>query len=455
MNDRSKKILFFCMFIFVIGLFFSVLIPTFQTPDEYTHLKMISESLKNVNITEKLLDDISCYYNSDSKMTLSTLMQLVSSKPSYNLSEVLPHGINLSVIKHLSCTIGILVGLFLRLPSFLVLQLGELTALIFYVVVIYFALKNVPEFENVFFLIVASPIVIQQVSSINYDAMMFPLCFLYISYVLYIRNYKEKFDRKDLLFFGILWVVISYIKVPYALLGLLLFLIPKEKIHIEIGKYEVTKDTYEKSKYFVLLLVFSIGLLGVYLERNTILVQIPLGMLLNPKKSLWLLYQTFITWKDHILLSAVGNFGWLDTPINGYLEIFIYFLIIISALFTSEKYKKDKYTKKEWLFIYGLFILMCLLIVQSMVNHTIKVILFGSEASPKTYDINKALYQIPYIGGLQGRYFLPFAMLPFMPVPCRVLKQKEYNLFSFGLVVAEIVIYICIINVLLTRFWLL
>ena len=76
--------------------------------------------------------------------------------------------------------------------------------------------------------------------------------------------------------------------------------------------------------------------------------------------------------------------------------------------------------------------------------------LYGSEDMDGTYVVREALYQIPYIGGLQGRYYLPFLVLPFIALPeikCRV-KGKTW--------VAALYIMIGIIvsaGVLYRRYW--
>ena len=94
---------------------------------------------------------------------------------------------------------------------------------------------------------------------------------------------------------------------------------------------------------------------------------------------------------------------------------------------------------------------MTLLIMLSMVNHTIMVSLFGAENLDKTYHIREALYQIPYIGGLQGRYFIPFIPLMFLPVP--QVKQVKRSSMIVIISVFQILIYGYSIALLLDRYW--
>ena len=86
-----------------------------------------------------------------------------------------------------------------------------------------------------------------------------------------------------------------------------------------------------------------------------------------------------------------------------------------------------------------------------MVNHTIMVTLFGSEQSKELYNIREALYQIPYIGGLQGRYFLPFLPLLFLPLP--TIKEVKKHVIMIGIIVGEVCIMGYTIFLLLNRYW--
>ena len=87
--------------------------------------------------------------------------------------------------------------------------------------------------------------------------------------------------------------------------------------------------------------------------------------------------------------------------------IAVYILFLVFAFINSDKEKKKSFSIGGAVIVWGTFLVMTLLIMLSMVNHTIMVILFGAENLNKTYHIREALYQIPYIGGLQGRYFIP------------------------------------------------
>ncbi len=109
-----------------------------------------------------------------------------------SISEMLPKAIHISVIKHLPATLGIILGILLGMPAYWVMQFGEIFLLIFYVYICYLSLKLMPIKKEVMALLMLFPMAIQQASSINYDAVLLPMCYLFIAYIFYLKFEKKK-----------------------------------------------------------------------------------------------------------------------------------------------------------------------------------------------------------------------------------------------------------------------
>ena len=247
-----------------------------------------------------------------------------------------------------------------------------------------------------------------------------------------------------------MWLLITYIKVPYVLLVLLVFLLPLEKVHISIGKYEVNERVIRKCMLPAIIIMSVCAVLGIYFFRKVWFIQILYGFAMEWKRGLYLLYSTGKTWTEFLFVSTVGNFGWLDTPISLNVALIVFGVVIAFALIDEKKEKKCM-NIKDVIVIEGTAIILCVFVTLALVNHTIMVILYGSEAASGTYEIREALYQIPYIGGVQGRYYLPICSLFFIPLPspiCVSIKKQNKLLNIVG-----IIIYIYIITVLIKRYW--
>lgn len=450
--EIEKKI---AILMLTIGLAMMFLIPTWQTPDEYTHLKLIGTSINNEKYAEIIANSVNIdgnriYTQYDEKVDTEELKEAIVAVPDYNKKDLMPQGISLSILKHLPAALGIFLGIILGLPAYWILQFGELVSLFFYVFVCYRALKIMPMKKELFAMIMLMPMALQQAGGIGYDSVLIPLCFYWFAYVFYLKV-QEKIEIKDFLKLIALWLLITYIKIPYCFIILLIFIFPLDKIHLQIGKLVIDETTIKKHRILIILLGIIGSLVGLYVLRNNFWVQLVIGLMKEWRQTLHLLKETGKVWHEMLITSSVGNFGWLDTPIHYGVAIVVYIIIAAVSIVNSDE-KDEKFLKKRDVFvIWGTAFVLCIFTAFAMVNHTITVTLYGFESDPGTYDIQSALYQIPYIGGLQGRYFLPFVSLFFLPLP--QLKQADKKKTWIVVSVFEIIMFIYVIYILLCRYW--
>ena len=239
---------------------------------------------------------------------------------------------------------------------------------------------------------------------------------------------------------------------PYGHPGMLVFYyLDLKKIKINLHIVVVDENLIRKCRIPVGILM-AVGFVGaVYVFRNNQYIQVVYGFVREWKRGIYLLTATGSTWTDFLMTSTVGNFGWLDTPMLFSVVIVIFVVLAFVSLLRSDRNVEYKLDRKDRIVVLMTFILLCILITMSLANHTIKVILFGSEQSSMTYEIREALYQIPYIGGLQGRYYLPFVSLLFIAIPeCVKVDERKKRLVLGAL---EIVMYIYVFGLLVNRFW--
>lgn len=411
--------------IFIWGVVMSFLVPPWQTPDEYAHLKMIGESLGNEEMANQMLYDMELDLTRimnqyDEKVDRSQWQESFIKAPGYSRGECMPKSISLSVIKHMPAAAGVVLGLLLHLPTFWTLELGELFSLIFYVSVCGIALKLMPAKKEVLLLFMALPMSVQQASSLNYDAVLLPLCFLFIAYLFYLRCEKDRLGWKEAGTTLLLLALVVYIKLPYLFLGLLVFLLPKEKIHLQCPWGEINGEAIRKWRLPVGIgLVLFTGV-GLYAVRSNFWVNLVSGMILEWKQSLRLFWLTAVFCKRHILISSVGKFGWMESGVSLGFVFVTYLWVLVLAVCKQGKEEKTLVKRKSGAYLWIVFLILCVFIALSMVNHTIKVSQFGGEDANVTYDVREMIYNLPYIGGLQGRYFLPFLPLPFLTLPEKI-----------------------------------
>lgn len=456
--DLKQKEKIIALYIFIVGILISVAVPVWQTPDEYTHLRMIGASLGREDFAENIYESIGIphgriEHNYDEKVDLGEYKNMLFRKPDYKRMDMLPHMIYPSVIKHFPAVIGILLGVLLGVPSYFALQLGELCCLLFYTIICYYSLKIMPLKKEVMAVIMLFPMSVHQAGSIGYDSVLLPLCFFLTAFVFYLKYEKDVVGLKDIAVLFSTWLIITYIKVPYVFLILLMLIIPLEKIDINLGFIRINENCIKKIRIPVCCIIVILGLVMVYLFRGNTHIQNVYGFIVEWRRGLYLLGETGRTWTEFLMISTVGNLGWLDTPMSFSSVLLVYVCLFIFALKRDDVDKHRKLKKWDVFILLGTMLLLCIFVTLSMVNHTIMVTLFGSEYVEGTYEIREAMYQIPYIGGVQGRYYLPFISLLFLAVPQKLYAGEKVVRTAF--VILEAGIYIYIMCLLIQRYWIL
>lgn len=455
---EKKKYGIFAAIIMVWGIMISFMIPMWQTPDENTHIMVIGQSLGNERIVSYLFNDVNLdawrvAFHSEEKIDTEMWIDSMTKSPSYSFSDVAPSGLDFVIVRRLPSTIGLLLGLVLRLPTFWVLQLGELFALLFYTIISVFALKLMPIKKELFAMLMLLPMAIQEAASFSIDAVLLPLIYLFIAYMFYMRYEAEKVTIRDVILTLILWGLITYIKVPYVFLILLVFMIPLSKIeiHFFFGKNKGEALSVRQLRIVETVLIVAggtVATIGVYIFRHNVFVQVVHGMVTEWKQAIHLIYTTFITFGHEYVVECIGNFGWLDTPSANWFVRIVGLVILFVAMSTGKSgaagYREKaayKITARDRIVCLVTFVLLILFTMMAMVNHTITVFLYGQEMMDAGYNIHEALYQIPYIGGLQGRYFIPYATLFFVSLPEIKESPKKVKYCVMGATIALAIIY--------------
>lgn len=438
------------------GVLMSFLLPPWQTPDEYTHLRMIGRSLGNEKLAECMMNDIELGQKRmrgqyAQKVERGEWLEAMTKVPDYSREDCLPRALSVSVIKHLPAALGILAGVMFHLPSFWVLELGELCSLLFYLAVCGLALRLMPLKKEVLLLFMGFPMAMQQASSINYDAVMLPLCYLFLAYLFYLRCEKERLGWKEAAITLVLLAWIVYIKLPYLFMGLLVLILPIDKIHLKLPRGEIDGPlirTWRIPVGITLLLLVGVGL---YLARGNFWIQLVCVMAQEWKQSAFLIWATLVNFKKMLFASSVGGFGWLDSQLPLWFAALTYLYVLFLSVSGSKEETNTAIRKRTMLYLWLIAVVLSLFVMLSMVNHTIKVAMLGGEHVAVDYDIREMIYCLPYIGGLQGRYFLPFLPLIFLSFPQKI-RLKE-NIRSWMAVFYLAVLMIVSFFVLYQRYW--
>lgn len=452
---REKECRVFITVALLVGMVMSFLISTWQTPDESTHLELIGYHTNNPDFFPNLVNSLAMDYtriewDENEVVNLEQLKYAMVKRPDYTVSEMLPRGFQLPAIRFLPGYLGIELGILLHLPTFWVLQLGELFSLLLYVFICANGLKFCPFKKEIMGIFMLAPMMMQGASSISADAVVTPLIFWIICYVLHLRFAKEEIVVCDILKLLCAWLIVTYMKLPYTFIILLGLMLPIKKYHLRFGKFEIEEKFIKKwrAPFFVVLLVGIV--FGIYIYRNNPWVQVMYGVAVEWKRTIYLLLCTIKNASGAIVLSAVGNFGWLTAPVAKWFAV-LFFVVLFAYAVVGKDGSRNKFSRWDRVVIWGTIIVLSLMITFSMVNHTIMVVMFGSEQASETYNIREGLYEIGFFGGLQGRYFMPFLSLFFMQIGG--LEMLNHKLTKLGCYIFLGVTYVYVGYILIQRFW--
>lgn len=330
------------------------------------------------------------------------------------------------------------------------LIIGKLVNLLFYIIVIYFALKITPYCQNIMFMIALMPMSIFLGASLNYDSILIASSLYYFAILTKILYSEESYcvTTKDILSvcFVTFWLV--GIKQMYAPLLILLLLVPIKKF----------KD---KKQYFIA--IGSVILTGIIAYLPTIIVNIKLSgitgwnaqaeleqkqYILNDMLNfLVIILRTFKVNLSSYVHSFVGCLGNLDTPFL--MPVILVFLVILFSIsiFDISKVKGITIKTRIWTTLIIIFIVFA----------SCYVMYIGWTSIP---EIGGIAY--PIISGLQGRYFIPLFIFGVMIFSNNLLLKIK--LFKNSMILWEtkvdylvkmtiIVINILTILLLLLRFY--
>nr|WP_281391851.1 DUF2142 domain-containing protein [Bacillus benzoevorans] len=389
-----------------IGIFWTYLIPPFQTPDETVHFyrafevaegHMTSGHDENGRIgnyfsasIQEFVDKVKLEeiaFHPEVKLSSEELEEVktIYLSEENQIFYYFPSSAIYSPVPYLPQALGIFMAKGLDWSVFSILVTARVFNLIAYALLTFYAIKIIPKLKSCLFLLAFMPMSLHQAASISGDALLFGVSFLLIAYVCRFIFSEEatKFTIKDFLIILALSSAASLAKPAYFLLFLLLFLVPVQKYGSKMAYW----------KYNMSIAVLSVAALfswmafGNKAAANNDPIEQTKWILLHPLQYLKQFFGTFL-YGDQLYLQFVGVLGWVDTPIP-YIISFL-FTILFTASIIMEK--RSGHENKDTV-IRGLLLLAIFLIEAAVVVTMLFL------AWPQN-DPSRVL-------GVQGRYFIP------------------------------------------------
>lgn len=410
----------------IVGVLYVFALPVGRAPDEESHFFRIYEITQGHIISDTAPDspsrgsleasnlEIVRDFKVNNTTYVDTINHLgdypdnndqtfvVTSAGSYNPIDYTPH------------LLGMALGQALRLPFLVTAYIAKLFNCIACILILYFCIKYIPILKEFIFFVAFLPITMQAMTSLSADGFITVVAIALTSFVIYsLYARKTPFTKKHYALMLALCLVLSLSKIVYAFVCFLLFAIPKERF-----KTQKTK----------LIAIFSIGGICAVTLLAWLILSASLGGEIDPTNQNLLLSHP-LKYLAILIHSLSVNFSiYLGGTLGGYLE---WFNVVLSPLYLfpsliifvllCQKAREQLTTTKSLRFLaIAIFGIIALLTFTAM---------FTQWTKPGETVID----------GVQGRYFLPLALLiplAFLPISQKLPRltthlKQNYALYGF------------------------
>lgn len=403
---NKKKISIYKLFIIIslsLGSLYIAFVPLFSQSDEPAHfLKSYSVAMGRLNynykfgnqayLYPKVVED-SLYFNTNSTKikeykTYGDMNRIRKINPKYNEEKYsnVRGSTDYPIFSYFTYAIGMKIGMVLNLNTYYIGMLGRIFNLVICTLLLALGLKLLPYKKNAMIVLLLSPVVIAYNSAYSVDGSLLCYSFLFISYILYLKENKKNIGTKQTIILSVLTILLSITKMAYLPLVASILLLPKDCFK---------KDTTKK--YLFSIFIMMLGILSTMT---------------------WLHFSG----KDLSSTSSNSN-AW----IYGYPLRFAY--ILVNDLFTSGYYYIENIFAGNYLchgqvapyeIIAFIYIILFVLSIRNEEGNELRkiekiliVILIALVYILLALAIylTNTKYNANLVNGIQGRYFMPFMLL--------------------------------------------
>ncbi len=461
--NKIKLETFFVFILSIYGFMIMFLTPPMQSPDEHVHFS-VSYALSELHITGGIVNGeagIICnenvrnfvkYYErkfagkdkADVKYTYNDMFLDSRINNKYGDSNKITvykyRNLGHGVIRYSIQAAGIMFGKLLignNYTPYNAVMFARFFNLMFFILIVYIALRITPVYKNTIFLIATMPMTVSLAASVSRDTGLIAISILYFAYLFMILNNKEyKISYKDTIYLSIIGICFYDFKVvmlPF------LFLV----IFINKTKFQNLKQRL--SFYIVpivcISLVYLFNQITQYNDITSPIVHEQIEYLKNNITQIpAIIYNTIHRYQEFYRNSLYGSLGYIDVNFPRIIISLFYIVLCLVAIYDGLTSKKISY--KIILTSLGIaFTIFMLLILYFYITWTPLLLGVG----------------ISYSDGLQGRYLIPIMI--FYLLIFALFAQKYNKIKKFDKQVNNLVVITALLNmnmtviILLLRYW--
>lgn len=400
---------FFLIIAVLFGLIYVFVLPPFQSVDEASHFYRAYEIISNRIVANKIdsqlgdflpasLEHLANKYtylikNTDKHLNVKYIMD--SSKIKLNKNQTtfirFQNTALYSPAGYLSQMPGMYIANAFNANPLWIFYAGRLSNLLFFVLIIYFAIKIIPFYKMPMMLLALMPMTLSLGGALTSDVVVIGVNFLWVAVLLKLIVQEKTIDNFQIGILFVLALVLALSK-NYFLLIPLIFLLPKSRFK-NLSRY--------LSCVLGTILIAAIGTLmwqnvidHIYVDLNSsadAYKQLSF-IFLHPFKYLLVMLKTLIVKTPRIIITMIGVLGWQDTR----LDFLTYIIYPVLILFSTGLENTTEFQFKAWQkWLMGADVIFSIVLI-----FTTLYLLWS--------QVNSSI-----IIGLNGKYFIP-VMMPFL-----------------------------------------
>ena len=417
----------FLLLVILFGLLFMVAITPLAVPDEYHHyLSTLSQTSKvlygkcQADAAYLNVDDISIHnisYETFQNMLNGLFNEGISGQIKTFDDEAAGYP-----VQYAPQMVGMGLAMLLHLNRYWVFLLGDFTNLLFYAAVTYAAIRRIPVGKVPMMIVALLPMSMQQASSYSSDAFINAMAFLLVAEVVRAIVGNGKLPWQSMLAIGLVGVLLAPAKGVYAVLLMMLIMIPKERFSSSRARWGfliglLTVSVAAVAWTYRAWFAERLGVAATNPEAEETTGYTFAWLLTHPLQVAAILLRTLVeAGPDFYLDTMVGYaLAGLTMYINhGWVNMFVILMAVTAIVGQPGEEPMPKKVR-----VFGLCVaLLCLLAV--MGSMLVGWTTFGAET----------------VEGVQGRYLLPIAPLALLCLRGDLCVPKRSTLRLSGAVTA-------------------
>lgn len=395
--------IFFPILAGIFGSLFIITTPPFQVPDEIAHFDR-AYKLAEFGTFQKIENNQSGDYIPQSIDSTLWLFRYLSWKPDEKvdkqqiidafkipLREDKRKFVNIDAgpyfyFSYIPQYPAIYLGKLFDLNVLTILYLGRFLGLLFYILCVRYAIRQIPVAKILFTVITLLPICLAQAGSSNADCVLFSFSFIAVALLLKLSVSKERirFNNETILLLFIL-LIIGVLKIVYLPIAVLIFLLPRLIFKTKLSYITITVSIILSSAFFAIawykLNPLSSGPSNPDANTSGKIE----SLISNPFISFKILWQTLSLSYESYYKTMIGVLGYLDTVLRQGVYT-VYGLLILFLILFEYNNQQLIIKKRALLFLISAGVMAAIILSLYLINHRDNGFI---------------------VTGVQGRYFIP------------------------------------------------